>query len=166
MTPESSVRKDIPGFPGYKAGADGSIWSYRSGLPRLLKPDRRKEDGRRRYTLRSASGRFVRKYGAYFVLLAFKGHKPDGYETCHNDGNCLNDSADNLRWDTHSANLADRRRHGTMVRGEKVHTAKITAKDVLEIRRIGRPNKQHANKFGISEAMVGMIINRRSWRHV
>lgn len=46
------------------------------------------------------------------VLLAFAGPPPDGMEMCHNDGDSFNDRFDNLRWDTHAANVRDVSRHG------------------------------------------------------
>lgn len=46
------------------------------------------------------------------VALAFHGHPAPGQEVCHFDGDPLNNRADNLRWDTHSANKLDDRRNG------------------------------------------------------
>lgn len=54
------------------------------------------------------------------VLAAFVGPCPSGMEGCHNDGNPLNNSVDNLRWDTHRNNEADKRRHGTNDRSNRV----------------------------------------------
>jgi len=146
---------------GIKAGpqAIGNRW-------RKLKPDIRKKDGRKRYTLRHASGSYRRAYGSYFVLLAFVGPCPDGLEACHENGDCTNDAPDNLRWDTHSANLLDRRKHGTNVQGEMVNTAKLSADDVIEIRRIGKPLKQHALKHKVSVALISAILKRKVWQHV
>lgn len=48
------------------------------------------------------------------VSRAFIGPIPDGLEVCHNDGNKLNCNKNNLRYDTHSANLLDRINHGTI----------------------------------------------------
>lgn len=171
--------RPIPGFPGYRAGVDGSIWScWKTGKSgkrviqrvsdrwKQLKPDKRKEDQRKRYTLKSADGTYRRRYGATFVLLAFVGPCPDGLEACHRNGDCTDDAASNLRWDTHSANLLDRRAHGTNVQGEMVNTAKLTAEQVLEIRRVGKPLKQHAIRYGVSEALVSAILKRKVWQHV
>lgn len=124
----TSVFNPIPGFPGYRAGADGTVWScwrqrgvggesnrsewYQSEEWATLKPDIRPSDGRKRYSLKRVDGKLIRRYGSYFVLLAFVGPRPDGMEACHGDGDCTNDSADNLRWDTHSSNMYDRKRHG------------------------------------------------------
>lgn len=87
-------------------------------------------------------------------------------ECCHKDGNCLNDAISNLRWGSHSSNMMDRRTHGTVVNGERINTAKLTAESVREIRRIGKPLKQHAVRFGVSEALVSLILKRKVWQHV
>lgn len=50
------------------------------------------------------------------VAAAFIGPCPDGMEVCHNDGDRLNARVENLRYDTHSANMLDRREHGTAFR--------------------------------------------------
>lgn len=90
-------------------------------------------------------------------------------EGCHNNGNCTDDRLENLRWDTHSSNLLDRRQHGTNVQGEMVNTAKLTKDDVILIRQMGGegiPRKAIALRFHITETMMGLIVRRRNWTHV
>lgn len=51
------------------------------------------------------------------VALAFcPGYHPQ-LEVCHNDGDPVNNNAENLRWDTHSSNVLDSVRHGTYRNG-------------------------------------------------
>lgn len=47
------------------------------------------------------------------VLAAFAGPCPPGMEACHGPGGPADNWVVNLRWDTHSANMFDRRRDGT-----------------------------------------------------
>ncbi len=47
------------------------------------------------------------------VLEAFIGQCPDGMECCHNNGVRNDNRLSNLRWDTTSANMFDKQRHGT-----------------------------------------------------
>lgn len=177
----TTIYKPIPGHAGYRAGEDGSIWSCwnfkGSGYAgqckqvmterwRRLKGDPRKGDGRRRYTLRKDGGGYRRCYAATFVLEAFVGPCPAGLECCHNNGDRTDDSAGNLRWDTSAANKADMDRHGTRPKGEQIGTAKLTVDDVRAIRNVGYPLRQHADRFGISEAMASLIIRRKAWKHV
>lgn len=49
----------------------------------------------------------------HLVLVAFDRPCPDGLEGCHGDGNPANNRRENLRWDTHEANMQDMIRHGT-----------------------------------------------------
>lgn len=46
------------------------------------------------------------------VAAAWLGPRPEGMEVCHNDGDKLNARADNLRYDTSTANKHDLVRHG------------------------------------------------------
>lgn len=173
--------RPVVGCLGYRVGADGSLWScWRSAGDRhsgtvrrvlsdqwkQLKPDKRKVDGRKRYTVKRDDGTYKRAYASHFVLEAFVGPCPPGMEACHGDGDCLNDAADNLRWDTSTANKADMVKHGTRQRGEQINTAKLTEDDVREIRRIGYPLKQHAVKHNITEALACQILKGKVWKHV
>lgn len=100
------------------------------------------------------------------ILTVFVGPCPPGLECCHENGDEKDDRLDNLRWDTHSANLMDRRKHGTAPVGSKHFRAKLTEADVVEMRRIGYPLRQHAEKYKISEALASMILRRKIWTHV
>lgn len=173
--------KDIPNCAGYRAHEDGSIWSCwktqgagQGGLTRQvmsekwkrLKGEPRKGDGRLRFTLRQDDGSYRRTYGYIFILEAFIGRCPVGKEACHGDGNCTNDAIGNLRWGTPIENKNDMVTHGTRQKGEQINTAKLTEADVREIRKIGYPLKQHAVKFGVTTALISMILRRKTWKHV
>ncbi len=173
--------RDIPGFPGYRVGSDGTVWSCRkikgSGYGKApigfmsdtfheLKSDKRKIDGRKRYTVRNASGKFCKRYASHLVLFAFSGPRPEGQEACHNNGNCLDDSVSNVRWGTSESNKADMNLHGTQRKGRQIQTAKLTESDVSEIRKIGKPLKQHAERYGVSETLISLVLQKRIWKHV
>lgn len=166
--------RELPGFPGYRAGNDGSIWScwkangrgqqIMGGKWKRLRGAPRKEDGRLRYTLRTASGEYRRAYGSNFILEAFAGPCPEGLEACHENGDCLNDSPSNLRWDTHSSNLLDKRRHGT-ADPEKHPKAKLKNEDIttiIDLRANGQRLKAIAERFGVSEQRVFQICKKGS----
>lgn len=94
---------------------------------------------------------------------------PGQTDVCHNDGNKLNPSADNLRWDTHRANQMDMRKHGTMQDGEKCITVKIRLEDVAEIRAFAASYGRGsgvllARKYGLSTAQISRIVNATRWR--
>lgn len=50
-------------------------------------------------------------YVHQIVADAFYGPCPDGREVCHNDGNSLNNTPGNLRYDTHVRNAQERHEH-------------------------------------------------------
>lgn len=169
----------VPDFPGYRVHTDGTVETCRrfkgggyGGKPsyvmsdvwRALTPDVDKR-GRKRVTL-SRDGKTKKFRVSVLVLTVFVGPCPPGLECCHENGNEADDQLDNLRWDTHSANLMDRRKHGTVALGSKHFRAKLTEEAVLEIRRVGPPHRQHAKKFGVTEALVSMVYRRRIWTHV
>lgn len=69
----------------------------------------------------SRGGEERTRYVHRLVAEAWIGPQPDGQEVCHQDGDPWHNAASNLRWDTHSANMADQVRHGTNVRAQKTH---------------------------------------------
>lgn len=100
------------------------------------------------------------------VAKVFLGPVPEGLQVCHNDGDKLNNSATNLRYDTHAANLAER----IMPRGERHHRSLLTESDALEVRRLrnecGWKLRELAEKFGVSISTIFAITTRRSWAHI
>lgn len=73
-----------------------------------------------------------------------------------------------LDWKTHADNLADRLRHGTLIQGEQHVSAKLTAKEVTEIRRLkGRMFQSDiAEQFGVHVMTVSDIFRGKTWRSV
>lgn len=153
----------IPFAPQYEVSDFGDV--RRNGRVLLADSDHR---GRRRHTL-CVNGITKKHRTPRLVLTVFVGPCPDGMECCHNNGDETDDSLSNLRWDTHSSNLMDRRQHGTAVNGEQVHTSKLTRSDVLEIRRMrarGLFLRDIARRFSVTETMISLIARRRNWQHV
>lgn len=144
--------REIPRFPGYRFGSDGSIWSRwnRTGLGlgkgtksvltdewKRLQP-RRLSDGYRRANLKVGGAVENRGFAVHRLILeAFCGPPPRGMQCCHNDGDRENNRIENLRWDTPKANKADAFLHGTVPLGEAHSSSKLTRDDVLLMRRMG-----------------------------
>ncbi len=168
--------RDIPDFPGYRAGSDGSVWSRR----------RRGSGGGFDVTWRRLSG-VAASNGYVFVeltrggkgskqlvhrlvLQAFVGLCPPGMEACHYpDRNRTNNALSNLRWDTKYANASDAHKHGTVAQGERNGNSKLTAEDVVSLRdqaRRGIPKRVLAAQFRIARRTVSDIVNRKIWRYV
>lgn len=113
------VYKDIPGFPGYRVGNDGSVWSIKA------KGGNNRTAGRLGTQWKSLSqclnangyacvnlfheGTNYIKPVHHLVLEAFVGPKPDGMEGCHYpDSDKSNNRLENLRWDSQQENAKDR----------------------------------------------------------
>lgn len=167
--------RDIQGFPGYRVGDDGSVWSRftQKGAPkgtwrlgdrwRPLRPGRR-QDGAFAVTLVPGN---VSRFVHHLVLEAFVGPRPDGMECCHNDGNASNNRRCNLRWDTHRSNMQDCLRHGT-----HKPPAKLTSAQVKEIRQrhSSLPKRGGtailAEEFSVSRITIYQIVTRRTWKNL
>jgi hypothetical protein len=166
---------DFLGFAGYRVGDDGSIWSCRpsngigplKSIWRKLNP-RTSNKGYAQTTFYQPQK--ILRSVHQLVLLAFVGPCPPGMEACHfPDRNRTNNRLANLRWDTHKENSVDRDRHGTVARGERQGSSKLTKELVLEIRReldAGGSQRGIARKHHIANTTVWKIHHRRRWAHI
>lgn len=170
------VYKDIPGFPGYRVGADGSVWScwfVPGGQQRAVMLDRWRElkpSGLYKLVTLSRDGKLFYRKVHILVLEAFVGPRPKGMLACHfPDRDPANCRLDNLRWDTRRENQNDMIKHGTVRKGGSLPWTKTTAEKVIEIRRrkaLGDSYEKLAADFGMSKGAIAHIVKRRSWRHV
>lgn len=170
--------RDIPGFPGYRVGSDGGVWSSLNGKYGLrdwwtrLSPgfDRRGSAVYLRVSLRDRGRRkSVSILVHILVLLAFRGPCPDGLETRHLDGDGTNNRLDNLEYSTHQINVADRTRHGTEGIGGCNAAAIFGETDVREMRQAhegGESITSIATRLGAKYGTVWLIVRRKNWRHV
>lgn len=173
--------RGVPGFPGYRVGDDGSVWTCLvsagpgggkgcrkpGGTWRQMRATVDKK-GRPKVTLRR-SGLAHTAQVCRLVIESFVSPRPPGMQCCHGDGNPRNNRVSNLRWDTHRANCLDAVRHGTTCRGEKNSKSKITATDIpriFEARQLGKTHRQIAAEFGINFRTVGYILRGKLWGHV
>lgn len=161
--------KDIPGFPSYCVGDDGSVVSwYRSREWRWLKSGPSGRYGHRAVNIRRED-KLVTCRVHRLVLMTFVGPCPPGMEACHGDGDPANNRLDNLRWDTKKANAQDRIRHGRGASGVGNGRAKLTEADVLTIRHLVRSGMSQVaigQRYEVTAQQVGKIANGRSWKHL
>jgi hypothetical protein len=167
--------RPIPGFPGYCAGSDGTIWGSKrpnsgevhSNGWRKMKPFINRQGYlclSLRVDCKSRPARVNR-----LVLMAFVGPCPDGYQSCHDNGDRLDNRPGNLRWDTPKANQGDALRHGTRAMGSRQGLAKLTEHDVSVIRSRadhGSRCVDLAREYGMTLQAIRSIVFRRTWRHV
>jgi hypothetical protein len=109
-----------------------------------------------------------RQCGVHVVVCELvHGPKPDpSFEVAHGCGNRACCNPKHLRWATRSDNHADKVQHGTALRGEKHHKARLTETDVREIRALhGKLSQAEiARRYGLKPTVIGGILRRRSWK--
>lgn len=172
--------RDIPGWPGYRVGDDGSVWSClgRGGVRvrrltshwRLMRPYTN-EKGYQSVILISPEGSSRRLKVHRLVLEAFVGPCPEGMECRHfPDNNRSNNRLENLSWATHQRNVDDRESHGTNLRGESAARSKLTEAQVREIRERyaegGVSTRKLGTEYGVTGQMIHDIVARRCWKHI
>jgi hypothetical protein len=165
--------RQIPGHPSYLAGSDGSVWSrLRSGnFGRGITSNgwrRLKPNPAGRYAtvnLSDGSGKHHCKSLHVVILLAFKGPCPPGMVAAHNNGKARDCRIENLRWDTQKENVADKRRHGTHLCGNRLSWTKLTAEQVREIRSlIGSVSlREIGRRYGVTRHNIASIRDGKSW---
>ncbi|MDE1011115.1 MAG: HNH endonuclease [Paraburkholderia fungorum] len=116
-------------------------------------------------------GRFKRLRVNRLVALAFVGPCPSAkHEAAHGDGDSFNNHWKNLRWTTKAENEADKVLHGTSNRGDGHGRRKLTAEQVLEIRRKYSSDRitQHllAAEYGVGQTQISRIIRNEEWLHL
>ena len=162
--------KDIPGFPGYRVGDDGSVWSRNGrGVWRGKWKQLRRSYNWGGYAMAgiSRNGKSRTRPVHLLVLECFVGPRPNGLWACHNDGNQKNNRLSNLRWDTPSANMADCLRHGThtSISGKPGKRRKYVA---IRLDNATLANLDYAaEQFGLkdrSEAIVYVV--QKAWEKV
>lgn len=96
---------------------------------------------------------------------------PDGMCVCHHCDvrACIN--VNHLYLGTPKDNARDRDERGraNTVRGSSHALAKLTERDVLEIRARADARETYASiavRFGVTRENIGSVVNRKTWKHV
>ena len=167
----------IPGFRGYYAAEDGTLWSRLTQIgrkgrksPRLIGDEWKKLKTPRgpRYQV---AGLFrdgkPKSFGVHqVILLTFEGPCPDGLQARHLNGDETDNRRVNLKWGTPKENGEDRVRHGTALRGRENGFSKLDETQVCKIkRRIARGDsyKKIAADFQVCLGTIGHIATGRNW---
>ncbi len=162
--------REIEGYPNYFVTSDGDVYSRNfkgMGIAREMK------------LTMAANGyltvRLGRKSGLLLVhrivAEAFIPN-PTGKRTVNHRNMVKSDNyVSNLEWATYQENHVHSFRNGRKSAiGERVHTAKLTATEVRQIRKLYKryvvTYKMLAERFGISWWQVKEIIDRNDWKHI
>jgi hypothetical protein len=160
----------VEGFPHYEVSDLGRVRRVVAvrgrAAGKLLSPGRGTylnvglhQDGRPKY------------FGVHqLVAQAFLGPKPSAaHQVAHCDGDRWNNIAPNLRWATPRENTHDKLRHGTMLQGEQVGTARLTASQIATVRRLyalGATQAELALLLGVGQNYISRIVSREIWPSV
>ncbi len=169
--------RDAVGFPGYKVGNDGSVWSCRLRYKKTPRgewyriKDRPRKNNYLYVELYLGLRRLRRKENVHrLVLITFSGLSPEGMQAAHENGNRRDNRLANLSWKTPASNCADRERHGNTARGISHGMSKLTDAKVVEIRRLHTEEsisvKKLSMQFGVSMPVIAGILCRKGWKHV
>ncbi len=170
--------RSIPGFPAYRVGSDGSLWSRHkrqqktgtwNGEWKLQRPGKCGSRLEHRFATLHHDGQKRIVLIHRLVLELFVGPCPDGLESCHENGIGSDNRVSNLRWDTHERNMADQVRHGTARRGESHGRAKVTEEDVQEMKRLrqeGWTYKQLGERFDLHLSNARRAVLGETWSEV
>lgn len=151
---------DIPSTSGlYQASSFGRIRRAKPArgtrVGKVLRPSRNVQTGVLCVVLR-VNGKSLSSKVHRLVAEAFLGFYPD-LEVCHNDGNLDNNMPDNLRWDTHQANMDDMIRHGTRLYGDRHQNTRISDQAVIAILEDSRSHAAIGREYGVCGQYIGKI---------
>lgn len=183
-TQEEVEYRDIPGFPGYRVGSDGSVWSClargngnrgkMTDCWRLMKCSSMKSK-RRRFTDAvylaanlTKGGKVTKVLVHRLVLGVFGPPCPPGQQCRHLDGNPSNNRLSNLAWGTPTENYHDRLGHGTALLLDECPQAELSENDAILIRELYSSGeftqKELAKQFGTTASNIGHITRGKSWK--
>ncbi|WP_239710529.1 MULTISPECIES: NUMOD4 domain-containing protein [unclassified Mammaliicoccus] len=168
---EVEIWKNIPDFEGYQASNLGRIKSlhkmliYKNNRVRftkemILKPSL--DEYSRPKVVLCKNKKSYNKKVCNLVMSAFVSEKPEGYHSCHLNGNSQDNRLINLRYDTASENSIDFYRYG-----KKNNMGKLSIEQVLEIRKsfaAGEATRKELSKmFNVKPCTISKIVNRKSF---
>jgi len=90
-------------------------------------------------------------------------NKPD---INHIDNNPSNNNINNLEWVTNEENKRHSVKQGRHAHRETHSRAKLTGKDIVEIRKSRLSNRDLSNKYNIDLSIISKIKNNKIWKHI
>jgi hypothetical protein len=114
----------------------------------------------------SFQGRTRNAHCVAYFLRNGKWPLPMGRHTCDNK-KCINPA--HVISGTHIQNMQDMRDRGRQAKGETKNTAKLTSRQVIEIRRLGGQGvsrRELAARFRTHKDNIRLIVLRETWQHI
>jgi len=158
--------KKIPNFD-YAVAPDGRVWSYKTN--KYLRPSL----NHRGYCTINISNKEKKKNFLVHTLVA-KLYIPNPKnlpQINHKDSNKQNNCVANLEWCTPLENMAHSFTVGTHkdIRGSKHFRAKLKEEDIPHIKeayKAGETQTSIANRYGVTNPIISLIVNGKAWTHV
>ncbi|HZW70549.1 MAG TPA: NUMOD4 domain-containing protein [Hanamia sp.] len=176
---EEAIWEDIPGYEGYYQISNSCIVrsldrhvNVKNGFKRLLKGRiMRPYVGRDGYVYYLLTVNKISKHIAAHRLLAttFINNPENKPEVNHKDTVRTNNLIDNLEWVTSKENIQHSIKAGTnrhCLPGINNPAAKLSEKQVLEIRKANGSHSVIASAYNVSRRTVGFIKNKQRWAHL
>jgi len=159
--------RQIPSCPGYFVSDTGRVWGRRKELAPYLS----RLGGYPRIDI-PVNGRCQHVKVHHAVAEAFLGPKPPGAFVCHRNDIPTDNRPANLYYGDASTNMLDAYRNGKHSRrgnrGEKGSAAKLTWKQVRDIRRQhangGVSHRRLARDYGVVHATIWAILHNVTWQ--
>lgn len=121
-------------------------------------------------TLKDGYGRTAKSERAHRVSYELHhGPIPSGLFVCHRCDNRACVRPDHLFLGTNRDNVADMVAKGRQARGSQNAATKLTAADVIEVRRryaSGEAKRALARRFGVDVKAICALLDGRTWAHV
>ena len=162
--------KTIDDLKNYLIGDNGNI----SSLFSITRKNRVIQTMKSGYRIVNLS--FEGKTKTFYIhRLVAQAHIPNPENKAtvnHIDGDKSNNRVSNLEWTTRSENSKHGYDNGLIKiprgKGESHATSKLTEKQVLEIRKIGKSKKARvlAKDFSVSICTIRDILYKKTWKHI
>lgn len=156
--------RQIEDCPNFYINEQGEVFELKKCTMRIA------NNGYWMIHMKNKYGKRVYKTLHRMLAKAFIPNPENKNEIAHNDGNRANVCLTNLRWATRKENHADKIQHGTAMIGEKNHRTKLTAEQVLEIRKYYEEKKytgrQLARMYSTHFGNISSIVTRKNWKHI
>ena len=160
----TEIWQPIKGYKGiYEVSNLGKIKSYALDKPHIKKLSYKRMGYPYTMLYKNGRGQWVNIHR--LIAKTFIPNPKNKPQVNHIDGNKQNNKVSNLEWVTHSENTIHAFKIGLMARGEEHKSAKLSDKEVREIRKKYSSGKylqkELAEKYNVGQASISRIVLNR-----